>query len=217
MLEAGEVARTMSPDLRVRSQPWVGDDSIKYVPVLPLGTELVVLDGEPWIQRAKPSRQALHGTGTAMIDGVLSPGEWDRAARIPIEIVVPPEEDGNLVSGTLLVMNDGSNLYLAVTLPGAYDRTSTWYAFDADDDEDFKDAGDLLVAAFYGGPPRTGGVTVVEVSHPLASGDDAHDFQLAADDMIGFSLEVVLRVGTGSAEQTSISDPGPFRFLIEAG
>ena len=36
---------TVSADLRVRSQPRVSDDSIKYEPVLPLGTKLHVLAG----------------------------------------------------------------------------------------------------------------------------------------------------------------------------
>ncbi|MBA2634423.1 MAG: hypothetical protein H0U86_15725 [Chloroflexi bacterium] len=36
---------TVSDELRVRSQPRVSEDSIKYDPVLPLGTELLVLDG----------------------------------------------------------------------------------------------------------------------------------------------------------------------------
>jgi len=41
----GQTAVTVSDRLRVRSQPWVGDDSIKYEPLLPIGTELRVLDG----------------------------------------------------------------------------------------------------------------------------------------------------------------------------
>ena len=41
----GQVAVTVTPDLRVRSQPWVGEGSIRYEPLLPMGTELKVLDG----------------------------------------------------------------------------------------------------------------------------------------------------------------------------
>ena len=40
-----QVVVTVSDRLRVRSQPRVSDDSIMYEPVLPLGTELTVLDG----------------------------------------------------------------------------------------------------------------------------------------------------------------------------
>jgi serpin B len=36
---------TVSPDLRVRSQPRVADDSAKYEPLLPTGTELTVIGG----------------------------------------------------------------------------------------------------------------------------------------------------------------------------
>ena len=41
----GQVVVTVSDRLRVRSQPRVSDDSIRYEPLLPLGTELFVLDG----------------------------------------------------------------------------------------------------------------------------------------------------------------------------
>ena len=39
------VAVTVVDGLRVRSKPRVGDDSFKYEPLLPLGTQLYVLDG----------------------------------------------------------------------------------------------------------------------------------------------------------------------------
>ena len=42
------VVVTVSDRVRVRSEPRVSDDSIKYEPVLPLGTELLVLDGPAW-------------------------------------------------------------------------------------------------------------------------------------------------------------------------
>jgi serpin B len=41
----GALAVTVSDRLRVRSEPRVADDSIKYEPVLPLGTELTVVGG----------------------------------------------------------------------------------------------------------------------------------------------------------------------------
>jgi len=41
----GHVVVTVSDSLRVRSQPRVSDDSVKYEPLLPLGTELQVIDG----------------------------------------------------------------------------------------------------------------------------------------------------------------------------
>ena len=36
---------TVSDRLRVRSQPRVADNSLKYEPLLPTGTELLVIDG----------------------------------------------------------------------------------------------------------------------------------------------------------------------------
>jgi serpin B len=41
----GHVVVTVSDGLRVRSQPRVSDDSLKYEPLLPLSTELQVIDG----------------------------------------------------------------------------------------------------------------------------------------------------------------------------
>ena len=42
----GQVVTTLADDgLRVRSQPRISDDSEKYDPLLPLGTQLYVLDG----------------------------------------------------------------------------------------------------------------------------------------------------------------------------
>ena len=39
------IAATVADGLRVRSQPRVSDDSTKYEPLLPLGTQLLILDG----------------------------------------------------------------------------------------------------------------------------------------------------------------------------
>ena len=44
-MAVGAVVKTVSGDLRARSQPRVSDDSIKYEPLLPLGTQLQVIGG----------------------------------------------------------------------------------------------------------------------------------------------------------------------------
>ncbi len=44
-MAVGAVVKTVSGDLRARSQPRVSDDSIKYTPLLPLGTQLQVIGG----------------------------------------------------------------------------------------------------------------------------------------------------------------------------
>jgi hypothetical protein len=63
------VVVTVSDRIRVRSEPRVGDDSIMYEPVLPLGTELTVLDGPvsasgyTWYKVAPVSFVGLEGPG----------------------------------------------------------------------------------------------------------------------------------------------------------
>jgi hypothetical protein len=52
----------------------------------------------------------LRAHGTAVVDGVQSPGEWDRAARWDFAANIP----GGSTPATLYSMNDGINLYLAV-------------------------------------------------------------------------------------------------------
>lgn len=44
-LRRGDLAVTVTPGLRVRSLPEVASDSIRYDPLLPLGSQLVVVDG----------------------------------------------------------------------------------------------------------------------------------------------------------------------------
>ena len=56
----------------------------------------------------------LSGFGTATIDGQLGPGEWDSAAKVDVLLNLPSSDGGGTTSGTLFVMNDGTNLYLAV-------------------------------------------------------------------------------------------------------
>src|SRR5438045_9752742 len=61
------VVVTVSDRLRVRSQPQISDDSIKYEPVLPIGTELLVLDGPvegsgyTWYKRSEERRVGNEG------------------------------------------------------------------------------------------------------------------------------------------------------------
>ena len=53
----------------------------------------------------------LMGLGTATIDGVLSPGEWDNAGTINLSANVP---EGGTTPATLYAMNDGADLFLGV-------------------------------------------------------------------------------------------------------
>src|SRR5262245_15712851 len=56
----------------------------------------------------------LSGVGTATIDGQLALGEWDSAGKIDLLVNLPLSDGGGTTPGTLLVMNDGANLYLGV-------------------------------------------------------------------------------------------------------
>ena len=48
------------------------------------------------------------------IDGILAPGEWNKAATADVTIVL---EDGSAAPSTLFVMNDNKNLYLGLKVP----------------------------------------------------------------------------------------------------
>ena len=56
----------------------------------------------------------LRGYGTPVVDGVLEPGEWDAAGRYDFQANRSPAEGGGTVPATLFVMNDATNLYLAL-------------------------------------------------------------------------------------------------------
>ncbi len=55
----------------------------------------------------------LSALGTPTIDGIMSPGEWDNAAKLDFQANVP---GGGTTPATFYVMNDGLNLYLALRL-----------------------------------------------------------------------------------------------------
>src|SRR5438876_7333632 len=54
---------------------------------------------------------ALAGFGTPIVDGRLSPGEWQTAASLDFEVRLP---EGGTTPGTIFVMNDATNLYFAI-------------------------------------------------------------------------------------------------------
>ena len=77
----GKVVVTVSDDLVVRSQPWVGDDSIMYEPWLPTGTELEVFAGPvsgsgfTWYEVEPVSFAALDGPGYGWVAMAGKDGE----------------------------------------------------------------------------------------------------------------------------------------------
>lgn len=81
VIELDAVAVTVSDRLRVRSEPRVSDDSVMYEPVLPLGTELFVLDGPvdasgySWFKVAPVSFMGLSGPGYGWVAAAGKDGE----------------------------------------------------------------------------------------------------------------------------------------------
>ncbi len=57
------------------------------------------------------TKPSLSGTGTATIDGVLTPGEWDKAGHVDFAVNLG---GGATTPARLLVMNDATNLYIAL-------------------------------------------------------------------------------------------------------
>jgi hypothetical protein len=81
----------------------------------------------------------LSASGTAVIDGLQSPGEWTAAAHIDFQLNLPA---GGTTPATLFEMNDSTTLYLAVLVPGPYvGRGGIAFEFDNDHDG-VREAGD---------------------------------------------------------------------------
>lgn len=146
------------------------------------------------------------GLGTATVDGLLSPGEWDGAATADASL---RNAHGEVTAAaTFFLMNDVDNLYLALKVAVTVAPTSSWIVqFDADGDGSVEvgddwfgvEAGvhvdrvlrntragrvepfdDTQVGGKRDGAGlqrTTAGETVFELVHPLASGDAA-DFSL---------------------------------------
>ena len=88
--EPNQVIVTVSDRLRVRSEPRVSDDSVMYDPVLPLGTELFVLDGPisgsgyTWFKVAPVSFGELDGPGFGWVASADKDGTpWIGSATGP--------------------------------------------------------------------------------------------------------------------------------------
>lgn len=78
----------------------------------------------------------LSGYGTATIDGGMSMGEWDKAARIDFQANIPSNDGGGTTPATLYVMNDKTNLYLAVRIARTSFGGATNPVFEFDNDND---------------------------------------------------------------------------------
>jgi hypothetical protein len=177
--------------------------------------------------------------GTASIDGVLSPGEWDSAEVTTLQANLPASVGGGTAPAEVRFLVDDRNLYasfrLAHPLPtqtifgasfvlelgrdcarGATDDVLVtslgydWSGYSSVFTDAYRMANGWAPAdaAPPDGPAGTsdgagagGGDAssiVLEMSHPLASGDVAHDLQLAPGDTVPFRIS--FRVIEGSNE-----------------
>ena len=151
----------------------------------------------------------LRGFGSPVIDGQLAQHEWDAAGRYEFQANRSPAEGGGTVPATLYVMNDATNLYLALRVAVTDIGYSSFdMEFPAPGANPFAPGSDILRTQsfffedyhYHEGPPNSwtwladvedggthdgtaavgqqDGSYVFEVSHPLNSADDLHDFSL---------------------------------------
>ena len=136
----GKVVVTVSGDLVVRSEPWVGADSAMYKPWLPLGTELTVLDGpvsgsgSSWYRIEPISLHLLGGNDDGWVAAAGKDGEpWialpgAAAAEPPnVELVraavarpTAKPEDANAAAASISAF--GLDLYRALLADPSLDR-----------------------------------------------------------------------------------------------
>jgi hypothetical protein len=183
----------------------------------------------------------LSGSGTATIDGVLVPGEWDGSAVASTTTLASyPGWPGD---GEMRVMSDDTNLYVAMRIPfepltGFGVGGAISLEFDNDDNGVLEEAGDdfWLVnpafqtndGVFFACPPNPfacsavdtavggtndltasighdGSFVVVEMRHPLVSGDP-NDIALLQGGRVGFQLSYTLFKSDGSAQGRLLGD-----------
>lgn len=89
----------------------------------------------------------LRGFGTAVLDGEIAPGEWDTAGRYEFQARRSPEEGGGTVPASFYVMNDSTNVYLALKVAVTNIGGSVFSTvFQAPGQNPFAPGNDILVA-----------------------------------------------------------------------
>jgi hypothetical protein len=192
------------------------------------------------------TRLSLRGFGTATIDGVLAPNEWDGAGRHDFPANRAPNQGGGTVPATLFVMNDSTNLYLALRVAvanlgnSAFDglfsqsgsspftgadilRAVPWGFYDMHLHQTSPSTWEWLADTADGGTQDgtsaarvDGGVAVYEVTHPINSADDPHDFSLAIPSHISFTA-VFQHCVAGSCGTTIIPGSTGGRIVVVSG
>jgi len=187
-----------------------------------------------------------------VLDGNIGAGEWAAAGTVNFG---PFMADGQTITGTLYMMNDAANLYIAVAISGDDDYglgDVCHLRFDNDHggESSFEQGDDSLlfgsdiglidmfysaglpppgfyVDGLYGGSSNgqgAGGQVAAnlnhfELSHPLDSADDAHDFSLSVGQTVGFTLFLDIDGGEYSLQSYGLgggSNPSTFANYLVA-
>jgi hypothetical protein len=175
---------------------------------------------------AHVSGAILYGSGTAAVDGMLTPGEWQNARALSFQAARAPSDGGGTMPVTMREMNDGANVFISLEIGrGTYGgATQATFFFDNDHNGSIAEGDEYLsvnvgtyspLALFDGfrtgctpgAPPfcpsrdsdfggtsdglaaavANGTTTVLEISHPLDSADNAHDWSLSSGQVVGFA------------------------------
>jgi hypothetical protein len=150
----------------------------------------------------------LSAFGTATIDGAISPGEWDKAAKIDFLANVPPSSGGGTTPATLYVMNDNLNLYLAVKMAQASYGNSTQFNADFDTNGNgVANEGEDVIAMYVGASLAPAFVDIYRYTCPGAPAGSAGCFLQDADKKSG-----ILPAGTNDGA-TAASNNGTFTVI----
>jgi len=172
------------------------------------------------------------------IDGNIDEDEWKFANTASFYL-------GEGYTGTLYIMNDADNLYVAaIVTDDDFSNTDGFYInFDNDNNGVYPESGDdylyvklgslndgYLTDALNTASDTSGGGTqdglgamandasfnYYEFKHPIDSADDPHDFSLAAGSTVGFRIRYFDGDGTGYTEYWPGETPEEFGDIVVA-
>lgn len=190
----------------------------------------------------------LRGFGTAVVDGELGQAEWATAGRYDFLAKRSEAEGGGTVPASFYVMNDTTNLYLALRVSvqnfgySAFDTV-----FHAPGQSAFGPGNDILrvlptfwedkhyhqispfewnwLSDVVDGGTQDGavmtqthaGYIVYEVSHPLDTADDRHDFSLRIPKHVTFYASFQHCLGSGLCAGTFMPSSGFGQIVVVSG
>ncbi len=187
------------------------------------------------------------GVGTPTIDGSITGSEWSTAGTLDFNAKV---FGGGPTPARIFVMNDANNLYVAIrvdrTALDGFNFANV--VFDSDHGaESSREIGDESFELFNtgfrdfywtgttsfldtsdggtndgsGARANNGVVTVYELSHPLDSTDDTHDFSLGVGNTVGVTFVVVFGTTLGTTTTTffpaGASNPSLYGDIVLSG